>query len=290
MSIEIYLQTLINGLFLGGIYSLVAMGLTLIYGVMVLVNFAHGEFLMIGLYLTFWTFTLFQIDPYVALPLIALILFIFGAFTQRVLIQPLLKAPSLNQILATMGLSIFLIGSVQMAWGAQSRNILVPYSPKGFHIAGLVFNYPKLAAFVIAIIVAISLYLFLNRTKTGKAIRAVSQNRKAAQLMGINVNRIFVLTFAIGTGLTGIAGVLISPSQPAYPIVGNAFSLTAFVIVVMGSMGNFIGAFFSSLIIGVAESYGGLFFGSDIRQIVSMGIFILLLLFKPEGLFGRKQS
>jgi branched-chain amino acid transport system permease protein len=157
-------------------------------------------------------------------------------------------------------------------------------------LSGLIFNVPRLIAFVSSIVIAFSLYLFLMKTRTGKAIRACSQSRAAAQLMGINVKRIYNLTFGIGVAVTGVAGVLLTPSFPITPTSGQIFSVTAFVIVVLGTMGNFIGALVGGLIIGVAEAFGGFIFGSDVKQVVSMVIFILILLLKPQGLFGKAKT
>jgi len=287
MPIEILAQTLVNGLFLGGIYALVAMGLTLIYGVMIIINFAHAEFLMIGMYVSFWAFTLFGIHPYMAIILATVILFLFGALIQRGLIEPVLKAPLLNQILLTLGLSTLIMGLAQFFWRAEPRSILIPFASSSLRVGDLILNWPRLIAFIASIVLTIGLYFFLKKTKTGKAIRACSQNRVAAQLTGVNVRKIYMLTFGIGAALTGIAGVLISPNYPMTPTIGQTFSITAFVVVVLGTMGNFVGAFIGGLIIGVAEAFGGLYLGSDVRQVVSMGIFILVLLLRPQGLFGR---
>ncbi|MEN4013487.1 MAG: branched-chain amino acid ABC transporter permease [Chloroflexota bacterium] len=288
MPIEVLGQTLVNGLFLGGVYSLVAIGLTLIYGVMVIINFAHGEFLMLGMYISFWAFTLFGIHPYLSILLAVLVLFILGALIQRGLIQPMLNAPLLNQILLTLGLSTLVMGLAQFFWRAEPRSILIPFASIGLRFGDLIFNLPRLIAFLASIVLTIALFLFLKKTRTGKAIRACSQNRVAAQLTGVNIKHIYMLTFGIGAALTGIAGVLLSPNFPMTPTIGQTFSITAFVVVVLGTMGNFMGAFIGGLIIGVAEAFGGLYLGSDVRQVVSMGIFILVLLLKPQGLFGRK--
>jgi branched-chain amino acid transport system permease protein len=284
----VYGQTLISGLFLGGIYALIAMGLTLMYGVMGIVNFAHGEFLTLGWYICFWAFTLDGIDPYIALPLAAVLMFVVGLAIQAVVIQPVLKAPFLNQILLTLGLSTAIVGAAQFFWGAQPRTILVSYARAGMMIGGVVVSYPRLVAFIVSVVVAVLLYLFLNRTKTGKAIRACAQSRPGARLMGIDVQRMFMLTTGIGASLTGIAGALLGPTYPFMPTTGGNFGFTAFVIVVLGSMGDFIGAFVASIIIGLAEAFGGLWLGDDVKQVVSMGIFVLVLLFRPQGLFGRK--
>jgi branched-chain amino acid transport system permease protein len=288
MPIEILGQTFINGLFLGGVYALVAMGLTLIYGVMVIINFAHGEFLMIGMYISFWAFTLFGFHPYMSILLAIIILLILGALIQRGLIQPILNAPLLNQILLTLGLSTLIMGLAQFFWRAEPRSILIPFAAESIRYGDLIFNLPRLIAFISSIVLTIALYYFLKKTKTGKAMRACSQNRIAAQLTGVNIKKIYMLTFGMGAALTGIAGVLISPYFPMTPTIGQTFAITAFVVVVLGTMGNFVGAFIGGLIIGVAEAFGGLYLGSDVRQVVSMAIFIIVLLLRPQGLFGRK--
>ncbi|MCL4395962.1 MAG: branched-chain amino acid ABC transporter permease [Chloroflexi bacterium] len=290
MQADILVQTLINGVFTGGIYALVSIGLTLIYGVMMIINFAHGEFLMLGMYVSYLAFTLLGIDPYLSIPLSAAALFATGALIQLGLVQRILNAHVLMQILLLLGVSTLLTGLVQFFLGAQPMTVLVPYSSFGFRFAGLVLNLPRMIAFLASMVIAGSLYYFLQRTKTGKAIRACSQSREAAQLMGINVKFIYMLTFGIGVAVTGVAGSLLSPSYPTTPTVGQLFSVTAFVVVVLGTMGNFIGAFFGGLIIGVAEAYGGLFLGSDVKVIVSMMVFILVLLLRPQGLFGRTKT
>lgn len=286
MDISIYLQTLINGLFLGGVYALVAIGLTLVYGVMLIINFAHADFLMLGMYIAFWGFTLLGFSPYVTMFLTVVVVFLLGLVLQRVIIRPVLKAPILNQILLTLGLSSFMVGLAQFFWRAEPKSLILPISSSSAKVAGLIFNYPRSIAFAVSLAVAIGLYYFLNYTKTGKAVRATSQNRRAAGLMGINVNRIYALVFGIGVALAGLGGTLLSPSYPMTPTIGATFSFTAFVIVVLGTMGNFLGAFFGALIIGVAEAFGGLFIGSELKQMISMLIFIFVLLVKPGGLFG----
>jgi branched-chain amino acid transport system permease protein len=289
MSFEILAQTFINGLFLGGTYALFAGGLTLIYGVMYLINFAHGEFLMIGMYVSYWAFALAGIDPYLSVFLAAMAMFILGVIIQRVIFKPVLNAPLLNQILLTLGLSTLLMGLAQFFWGAEPRSLRVSYAADSlFTLGGLIFNLPRSIAMFVALTLCVLLYLFLTYTKNGKAIRACSQSREAAQLMGINVTRINMLTFGIGAAMVGIAGALITPSVPINPTVGQIFGISAFVIVVMGTMGNVMGAFVGALIIGVAEAYGGLLLGGQLKQVVSMAIFILILLFLPQGLFGRR--
>lgn len=287
---SILLQTLINGIFQGGIYALVAIGLTLTYGVMMIVNFAHADFLMLGMYVCYWAFTLAGVQPYVSMIIIIVLFFIIGAVLQRILIKPILTAPVVNQVLLTLGLSSFLQGAAQFFWNSEPRSLILPYSSDSIQVGELVLNLPRLIAFLVSLVVAVALYLFLNRSKTGKAIRACSQSRAAASLMGINVDRIYMLVLGIGLALAGLAGALLSPNYPMSPTVGANFSFTAFVIVVLGTMGNFLGAFIGGLIIGIAEAFGGLIIGNELRQLVSMMIFIFVLLLKPGGLFGGKNA
>jgi branched-chain amino acid transport system permease protein len=290
VSLQIFMQTVVNGLFTGGIYALVAVGLTLIYGVMLILNFAHGEFLMLGMYVAYFAFTSLNIDPYIAAPMAALLIFALGALIQRGLIQRVLNSHPLSQIVLLLGVSTLLMGLVQFFLSANPRSIHVAYETAVIPFAGLRFSIPKMVAFFTAMIIAIGLYLFLQFTKTGKAIRAVSQSRPAALLMGINVNFIYMLTFGIGTAVTAIGGVLLTPTYTIIPTAGQAFSVIAFVVVVLGTMGNFIGAFLGGLIIGVVEAFAGFYLGGDVKIIASMLVFILILLFKPAGLFGRKQA
>ncbi len=290
MTLQIFLQMVVNGLFTGGIYALVAVGLTLIYGVMLILNFAHGEFLMLGMYVAFWAFTLFNIDPYVAALIAAGLVFCLGALIQRGLIQHVLQAHPLNQIVLLLGVSTLVMGLVQFFWTANPRNIHVAYETSVIAWAGLRFSIPKMVAFFTALFISFALYAFLRLTKTGKAIRAVSQSRQAAQLMGIDVSFIYLLTFGIGTAVTAVGGVLLTPTYTIIPTAGQPFAVIAFVVVVLGTMGNFIGAFVGGLIIGVVEAFAGWYLGGDVKIIASMLVFILILLFKPSGLWGRKPA
>lgn len=290
MSIQIFFQTIINGLFIGAIYSLVAIGLTLIYGVMLILNFAHGEFLMLGMYVAYWCFTLLGLDPYLSIPIAAVLIFALGALIQSGLVQKVLDDHPLNQIILLLGVSTLLIGLVQFFWSAEAKSIHVPYETEVFTLWNLRFSIPRTIAFFGALIISTGLYLFLKNAKTGKAIRAVSQSRAGAMLMGIDVKFIYLLTFGIGAAVTGIGGVLLTPNYKMTPSIGQSFAVIAFVVVVLGTMGNFIGAFLGGLIIGVVEAFAGFILGGDVKIIASMFVFILILLFKPSGLFGKKES
>ena len=288
MSPQIFMQTIVNGLFTGGIYALVAIGLTLIYGVMLILNFAHGEFLMLGMYIAFWLFTLFGIDPYLGAPLAAVLIFALGALIQRGLVQRVLSDHPLNQIVLLLGVSMLTIGLVQFFWTAEPKSIHVAYETSVIPFMGLRFSIPRMVAFFSSMVISTLLFFFLRFTKTGKAIRSVSQSREAALLMGIDVKFIYLLTFGIGAAVTAVGGVLLTPNYKLIPTIGQSFSVIAFVVVVLGTMGNFIGAFLGGLIIGVVEAFAGFILGGDVKIIASMFVFILILLFRPSGLFGRK--
>lgn len=290
MDPQIFFQTIVNGLFTGGIYALVAIGLTLIYGVMLILNFAHGEFLMLGMYIAYWAFTLVGLDPYLSIPIAIILVFALGALIQSTLVQRVLNAHSLNQIILLLGVSTLIMGLVQFFWSAEAKSIHVPYETAVVTFMQLRFSIPRMIAFFSALVIAISLYFFLQFTRVGKAIRAVSQSRDAATLMGINVKYIYMLTFGIGAAVTAIGGVLLTPNYKMIPTIGQQFGVVAFVVVVLGTMGNFIGAFLGGLIIGVVEAFAGYLIGGDVKIIASMLVFILILLFKPAGLFGRRRA
>lgn len=289
MDLQLFTQIFVNGLFVGGIYAMVAIGLTLIYGVMIILNFAHGEFLMLGMYIAYWGFTLAGLDPYLSIPIAAVLMFMVGALIQRVLVQRVLDSHPLSQIILLLGVSMLIMGLVQFFWTAEPKSIHVPYETEVLIWQGLRFSIPRTVAFFTAMISSLLLYLFLQYTRTGSAIRAVSQSRDGALLMGIDVKFIYMLTFGLGAAVTAIGGVVLTPNYRMIPTVGQAFGVIAFVVVVLGTMGNFIGAFLGGLIIGVVEAFAGFYLGGDVKIIASMLVFIIILLFKPSGLFGRKK-
>ena len=271
---------------LGGIYAVISIGLTLIFGVTRLINFAHGEFLMVAMYGTFWLFTLYGIDPYLALFIVAPAMFLLGLLTQRIVIQPILGAAPLMQIFATVGLSIAMQNAALLAWHADYRTIRTGYSTSVIELGGLLISIPRLVAFGVAALMATGFYLLFKYTYLGKALRAVAQNRRSAMLMGINVQRIYLLSFAIGTACVGVAGAVLIPMYYTFPTVGTYFVLTAFVVVVLGGMGSMAGACVGGLVIGVIEALSGFFIAPALKEAIYFVIFILVLLFRPSGLFG----
>ncbi|MCL4371506.1 MAG: branched-chain amino acid ABC transporter permease [Chloroflexi bacterium] len=283
--VGILAQVAVSGILLGGVYALISIGLTLIFGVLRVVNFAHGEFLMIAMYATFWLFHLYGLDPYLSIVLVAALLFLLGLLAQFLIIRPILNAPSSMQIFATVGLSVVLQNAALLVWKADYRSVDTFYSKAVISMGPLLVGVSRLVAFLVALAITAGIFLFLKRTYLGKAIRCVTQDRTAALLMGINTNRIYMVTFGIGTALVGIAGALLMPIYPTFPTVGSYFVLTAFVVVVLGGMGNMTGALLGGLIIGLVEAFSG-FYVPALKEAVYFVVFILVLLIRPTGLFG----
>ena len=281
------LQLAINGLLLGGMYGLISVGLTLIFGVLEIVNFAHGEFLMISMYVAFWLFQLYGIDPYLSMLIILPVFFLIGIAVQRITIQPILNAPPLNQIFMTVGLSMVLQNAALFIWTADYRTVKTSYSALTLKTAGLIISFPRLVAFLLAMALIAALLIFLKRTYTGKAIRALAQERKAAMLMGINVYRTYQIAFGIGIACVGAAGAMLMPVYFVFPSVGSLFVLIAFVVVILGGYNSLVGSLVGGLIIGVVEAFSGFFISPHLKEAIYFVIFILILLFKPTGLFGR---
>jgi branched-chain amino acid transport system permease protein len=285
-----FLQVLISGLMLGGIYALISMGLTMIFGVVRVINFAHGEFLMVAMYLVYWLNAAVGMDPYVSIIITVPVLFIFGMLVQRVLIQPIQDSPATIKIFSTLGLGFMLSNTALMLFKADYRTVKVAYSTAVFKVSELNISIPRLIAFCAALAVAIIMFQFLNKTDIGKQIRAVSQHRQAALLMGINVKKIYMIAFGIGSALVGLAASLLMPMYYVYPSIGALFSLTAFVVVVLGGLGNMYGAFFGGLIIGLIEALTGAFVDPALKEVFYFVIFILILLWKPSGLISMGRG
>jgi branched-chain amino acid transport system permease protein len=286
----ILIPALLNGLTTGAIYALVALGLTLIYGVLHIINFAHGSLLMVAMYGVFFLHALFGIDPYVALPIMVPLFFIVGYVLQRAVIGPASHGKDENILLVTLGLAIILDNGALFLWTSTTRTVDVPYAFSVVDLGVALIAVPRLVAFFGAFAMAALLWLILARTDTGKAIRAVAREREGARLVGIQVEHIFAVSFGIGTACLAAAACLLLPTFYVTPQVGYTFVLIAFTTVVLGGMGSFPGALLGGLILGVIEALGGLFFGESLGEIGIYAIFILILLFRPTGLFGARAA
>jgi branched-chain amino acid transport system permease protein len=245
---------------------------------------------MLGMYATYFLFSLFHVDPFLSIVITMPLMFLFGAFLQKIVINRTLSAPPQNQILLTIGLGLIMSNSVMLAFTSDYKILSTKYSSSSVRMMGISISLPLLISFAITTVITVALYWFLMKTDTGLAIRATAQDREAARLMGINVSRMSILAFGLGSALAATAGALISPTYYIFPQVGSAFTLKAFVITVLGGMGSVVGATLGGVLIGVAESIGGAYFGSGWKEVVVFVLFLLVLLFKPSGLLGKSTT
>jgi branched-chain amino acid transport system permease protein len=283
-----FIQVLINGILISGVYVLLASGLTLVFGVMRIINFAHGEFVMLGAYLAFVMYSIFKLDPIVSLPITIILMYIFGVILQKFLVNKILDTPRLNQILLTFGISVILQNFALIVWGGDYVAITTKYSARAISLGGISFGMTRTIAFVLSIIITAILYWMLQKTELGKQLRAISQEKEAAFLMGINVDKMFLITFGIGAALASIAGVLLSLIMYVYPMIGFSFQSKAFCIIILGGLGSIPGAIIGGFILGLVETFVGNFVanGTGWAEGVAFFVMIMILAIKPKGLFG----
>lgn len=282
-------QALVNGILRSGLYALTSSGLALSVGVIGIVNFAHGEFLVLGAYLAYWAFVLAGVDPLLALPLGALLLFALGAGLYHFAVRPVLAAPELNQMLLTFGISVVLQNAALILWRGDPRTINPWYRSLPVQFAGVSTGLGRLLVFLLAAALVTGLFALLSRTRFGQAMRAVSQNREGAAVVGIGVNRTYLLAFGLSAALAGMAGVMLSTVLYAHPMLGLEFTLKAFSIVVMAGLGNLTGVLWASIVLGVAESLVGTYVprGSGLADSVFFLLILLVLIARPKGLGAR---
>jgi len=285
-------QSLANGILIAGLYAAVTLGLTLVLGVMGIVNFAHGELVMLGAYSTFWLFTLLGIDPLLSLAMSGILLFFVGISIYRFTIRPIMKDSPLNQLLLTLGLSIFFQNLAMILWKTDSRTVITAYSGMSLHLEIINIGLTRLITFLISVVLTILLVLFLYKAKPGRAMRAVSENNTASWLIGINVERTYLLAFGVAAALAGAAGALVSMVMYTFPMVGFKLSLKAFCILVLGGLGNIPGTLLGSLILGLTESFVGTYVpeGSGWAEGISFMLLMVILLVKPTGLAGTRRE
>jgi branched-chain amino acid transport system permease protein len=285
----LFFQSILSGILTGGVYALAGIGMSLVFGVMNVSNFAHGDLMMLGMYLAYFAFTLLSIDPYVSLLLIMPTAFLFGFILEKVFINRVINHPHQNQILLTIGLGLIMSNTALLAFTSDPKILTTSYSSSAFNnLEGISLSVPLLLSFLITCAITAILYLFLSKTSTGMALRATSQNREAAQLMGINVARMSAIAFGLGTALAATAGALIAPTYYIYPLAGHSFLLKSFTICVLGGLGSVVGATVGGLIIGVVEAMASTYLSSDWKDVVVFVLFLAVLLFRPQGLFGKK--
>jgi len=284
-----FLQPLLSGILTGGVYALAGMGMSLVFGVMNISNFAHGDLMMLGMYMAFFAFTLLHIDPYVSLVLIIPTAFLFGFMLEKLFINRVIHHPHQNQILLTIGLGLIMSNTALLAFTSDPKILTTTYSSSAFNLpGGISLSVPLLISFLITGVTIAILYLFLAKSRTGMALRATSQNREAAQLMGINVAKMSAIAFGIGTALAATAGALIAPTYYIHPLAGHSFLLKAFTICVLGGLGSVVGAGVGGIIIGVVEAMSSTYWSTDWKDVIVFVLFLAVLLFRPQGLFGKK--
>lgn len=288
---DVYLQALISGLMIGGVYALVAVGLTLIFGVMDIINFAHGEFLMFGMYAAYFASVLFGIDPYLTAVLALPTFFALGWAIQGTLIRPVVGKSHAIQILLTLGLSLLMQALAQYFFSADFQSLKLDYAHSTMQIAGTRVGWTRVAAFAISMGLCGALWIFLQRTDTGRALRACAEEHEGSLAVGIDLGRMYKIAFGLGIACVAIAGISMTPFFYVAPVVGPKFTLVAFVVVVLGGLGNIPGAVAGALIVGVVESVGALVMPSpSMKDLGVYVLFILVLLFRPQGLFGGKRA
>jgi branched-chain amino acid transport system permease protein len=288
MDVTLVAQGLLSGVLFGGVYSLMAVGLTLIFGVMRVVNFAHGDMMVWGMYLAWLLATRLGIDPALGFAVCAAALFGLGMAVQRGLVDRLGAAPHEMQILLLLGVALVLENAALMAFGPDPQRVRSPLAAATLWLGPVFVDVARLVAFAMALLLTGALWLFLRRTDLGRTMRATADNPYGALVVGTDVRRVSAVAFGIGAACVGAAGALVSPILPFSPSAGLSASVTSFNIVIIGGMGSLPGAFAGGLLVSVAESLGAVFLSPSMKELVSFGLLILILLFRPAGLFGRR--
>lgn len=282
------LSLLINGILTGCIYSLIAIGLTVVFGVMRIINMFHGEAVMLGMYAAFFLFERFGVSPYVSVFITAPLFFLAGLLVYRLLEPIPERQREMSSLIITLGISLALATGAMLLFSADYRTVLLPYAQQVVVLGGARIGYPALISASFSVLIIAALYLFMTKTFTGLAIRATALDSDTAARMGVNVRRIAYLTFGLGVTLAAVAGGILSPLFYIYPFVGAAFVVKAFVIVVLGGMGSVSGALLGGILLGVAEAFGGSFLEYSMKDSISFILFLALLIFRPDGLFGER--
>lgn len=287
---ETLIQSIVSGILTGSLYAMMGVGLTVIFGVMRIINMAHGDMVMLGMYGSFWAYTLWGIDPFITIIIWVPVAFILGVMLYRILLVKIVQGGELNTLLYTAGLSLFVANLALLTWTGDYRTIKLPYAVTPLRPFGIAVPIPLAIAFGMAIGITILLYWFLMKTRTGRAMRATSQEPEAAALMGVDTGQMAMITFGLGTALACAAGVLLAPSLYLYPTVGEILVAKCFVIVVLGGLGSVPGAILGGVLLGLVESLGAVYVSVPYKDAIGFVIFLLVLLFRPSGLFGVGRS
>jgi branched-chain amino acid transport system permease protein len=281
-------QVLVNGLLLGGIYAAVGLGFSLTWGVLNIINIAHGAMVMLGAYVTFFLFSTLGVDPFLSIPVSMALLFSLGYVLQRFLINRVIPHGVFMTLVLTFGISLFLIDMALFAFSGDYRSVTPTYAGVGLNLGGVTLPYQRLGVLAVSLFLVFALHLFLGRSKLGRAIRATALNRQSAQLVGVDVFQIYAITFGIGAALAGAAGSLLSTTITITPVMGNTFIGKAFVVATLGGLGTVQGALIGGLLLGLAESLGASLVGPSYQQAIGYAILVAVLVLRPEGIMGKQ--
>ena len=284
---ELLAQVVVSGVLLGGLYALMALGLALVWGVLNIVNLSHGALIMLGAYTSYFLFTVWHIDPFVTLPITAVVLFIVGYVIERGILNFVIRGPMFNTLLITFGIEVILTYLAQLWFSADFRAINPGYAGANFAVAGITIPTVQVLVFAIALGLTIAMWLFLLHTRIGRGIRASAQNLVAARLYGVDPKRIYALTFGLGAALAGVTGGLYGTVSQINPYIGGPLTAKSFAIAILGGLENPLGVIVGGLVLGIVESLTALYFGSTYRDVASFGVLLLVLILRPSGLLGR---
>ena len=285
--VELRPQAVANGLLLGGIYALVALGFSLVWGVMNIINVAHGAFVMLGAYATYFLFTNFGLDPLIGGLGAFGVMFVLGYLLQTFILNLIVRAPIFNTLILTFGLNLLIVNLALIAFTGDFRSIVTDYSGDGLQLVGIILPYSRLAALGVALLASFLVFQFMDRTRIGNAIRATRMDLEAAELIGVRPGRIYALTFAIGAGLAGLAGALIVATAPITPVMGLTYTGKAFVVAALGGLGNMYGALLGGLVLGLAETVGAIYLGPGLQDAIGYIVLVAVLILRPQGIAGR---
>ena len=284
---DTFLQAVINGLLLGGVYAAYSAGFSLIFGVMGVVNLAHGELIMLGAFTSYWLFEIFHLDPYLSVPFSVTILFVFGYLIQKYIINRVIDQPHIMSYILTFGLHLIIANLAVKFWTHDFRTITTGYSGVNAELWALNIPYARLTTFLLALLIIFALWFFLNRTEMGRAIRATAMDKEVARLMGVNIRETYAVTFGIGAAVTGLAGSTISPFVIIFPEMGLEYTIIAFCVVVLGGMGYMPGALWGGFILGVAQSLAATYLNAGISVAITFLILFFMLIVRPTGIVGK---
>ncbi len=287
---ELFFQDLVNGILAGGIFAVVALGFSLVWGIMNIINLAHGSFVMMGAYLAYVLFSTWHVDPFISIPIAFVVMFVFGYAVQRYIINFVVRAPILTTFLLTFGLSLLIINVVLVIFHGDIKGITTSYSGAHFALGPVIVPWAKFLTLVAALVITVLMQAFLTRTKTGRAIRATSMDIGAAQLAGVRVAHLYAIVFGLGAGLAGAAGVLVSMSYSLQPTMGDPFVIKAFVVCVLGGLGSVQGALIGGIVYGILESFGSQYIGTGLQDAVALVVLLIVLIVRPTGIMGKASA